>query len=32
LQTGKPIKGVFEGEVSLNNCSMASSGQAMSCN
>jgi hypothetical protein len=32
LQTGKPIEGVFEGEVSLNNCSMASSGQAMSCN
>jgi prepilin-type N-terminal cleavage/methylation domain-containing protein len=32
LQTGKAIEGVFEGEVSLNNCSMASSGQAMSCN
>jgi len=32
LQTGKPIEGVFEGEVSVNNCSMASSGQAMSCN
>lgn len=32
LQTGNPIQGVFEGEVSLNNCSMASSGQAMSCN
>jgi len=32
LQTGKPIEGVFEGEVSLNNCSMASNGQAMSCN
>jgi len=31
LQTGKPIEGVFEGEVSLNNCSMASNGQAMSC-
>lgn len=32
LQTGKAIEGVFEGEVSVNNCSMASSGQAMSCN
>jgi type II secretory pathway pseudopilin PulG len=32
LQTGKPIEGVFEGEISVNNCSMASSGQAMSCN
>lgn len=32
LQTGNPVQGVFEGEVSLNNCSMASSGQAMSCN
>jgi prepilin-type N-terminal cleavage/methylation domain-containing protein len=31
-QTGLPIEGVFEGEVSVNNCSMASSGQAMSCN
>jgi prepilin-type N-terminal cleavage/methylation domain-containing protein len=31
LQTGKPVEGVFEGEVSLNNCSMASNGQAMSC-
>jgi prepilin-type N-terminal cleavage/methylation domain-containing protein len=31
LQTGKPIEGVFEGGVSLNNCSMASNGQAMSC-
>jgi prepilin-type N-terminal cleavage/methylation domain-containing protein len=31
LQTGKPVEGVFEGEVSLNNCSMASTGQAMSC-
>ena len=32
LQTGNPVQGVFQGEVSLNNCSMASSGQAMSCN
>jgi hypothetical protein len=31
LQTGQPIEGTFEGEVSLNNCSMASNGQAMSC-
>jgi prepilin-type N-terminal cleavage/methylation domain-containing protein len=31
VQTGNPVQGVFEGEVSLNNCSMASSGQAMSC-
>jgi len=31
LQTGKPIEGVFAGEVSVNNCSMASNGQAMSC-
>ncbi len=31
-QTGAAIEGVFEGEVSVNNCSMASSGQAMSCN
>lgn len=32
LQTGNPVQGVFEGEVSLNNCSMASTGQTMSCN
>lgn len=32
LQTGNPVQGVFAGEVSLNNCSMASTGQAMSCN
>jgi len=31
LQTGKPVEGVFEGEASVNNCSMASTGQAMSC-
>jgi prepilin-type N-terminal cleavage/methylation domain-containing protein len=31
LQTGKPIEGVFEGEVSLNNCSMAANGYGMSC-
>ena len=31
LQTGKPVEGVFEGEASVNNCSMASNGQAMSC-
>ena len=31
LQTGGSIEGTFEGEVSLNNCSMASNGQAMSC-
>jgi prepilin-type N-terminal cleavage/methylation domain-containing protein len=32
LQTHNPVQGVFAGEVSLNNCSMASTGQAMSCN
>jgi prepilin-type N-terminal cleavage/methylation domain-containing protein len=31
LKTGQPIETSFEGEVSLNNCSMASTGQAMSC-
>lgn len=31
LQTQKPIESVFEGEISLNNCSMAVNGQPMSC-
>jgi len=31
LKTGLPIETSFEGEVSLNNCSMASVGQQMSC-
>ena len=30
-KTGLPIETSFEGEVSLNNCSMASVGQQMSC-
>ena len=30
-KTGLPIETSFEGEVSLNNCSMASGGQQMSC-
>jgi hypothetical protein len=30
-KTGLPIETSFEGEVSLNNCSMASKGQPMSC-
>jgi thiamine biosynthesis lipoprotein ApbE len=30
-KTGQPIETTFQGEVSLNNCSMAASGQAMSC-
>jgi prepilin-type N-terminal cleavage/methylation domain-containing protein len=30
-KTGQPIETSFEGEVSLNNCSMASTGQVMSC-
>jgi prepilin-type N-terminal cleavage/methylation domain-containing protein len=30
-QTGMPIETSFEGEVSLNNCSMATTGQNMSC-
>jgi type II secretory pathway pseudopilin PulG len=31
LKTKQPIQTTFEGEVSLNNCSMAASGQPMSC-
>src|ERR1700730_1757821 len=31
MKTGKAIQTSFEGEVSLNNCSMAASGQPMSC-
>ncbi len=31
-KTGQPIESTFEGEVSLNNCSMAAVGQGMSCN
>jgi prepilin-type N-terminal cleavage/methylation domain-containing protein len=30
-KTGQPIETTFEGEVSLNNCSMAAAGQGMSC-
>ena len=30
-QTGLPIETTFEGEISLNNCSMASNGLPMSC-
>jgi prepilin-type N-terminal cleavage/methylation domain-containing protein len=30
-KTGQPIETSFEGEVSLNNCSMASTGTLMSC-
>jgi prepilin-type N-terminal cleavage/methylation domain-containing protein len=30
-KTGQPIETSFEGEISLNNCSMASSGYPMSC-
>ena len=30
-KTKQPIQTTFEGEVSLNNCSMAASGQSMSC-
>jgi hypothetical protein len=30
-KTGLPVETSFEGEVSLNNCSMAFTGQAMSC-
>jgi prepilin-type N-terminal cleavage/methylation domain-containing protein len=30
-KTRQPIETTFQGEVSLNNCSMAASGQAMSC-
>lgn len=32
FKTGQTIETAFEGEVSLNNCSMAASGQPMSCN
>ena len=31
MQNGQPIESVFEGEVSLNNCSIAVTGQPMSC-
>jgi len=31
LKTGQPIETSFEGEVALNNCSMASTGLPMSC-
>jgi prepilin-type N-terminal cleavage/methylation domain-containing protein len=31
MKTGQVIQTSFEGEVSLNNCSMAASGQPMSC-
>ena len=31
MQNGLPIESVFEGEVSLNNCSIAINGQPMSC-
>ncbi len=30
-QTGQPIETSFEGEISLNNCSLAASSQPMSC-
>jgi hypothetical protein len=30
-KTNQPIETSFEGEVSLNNCSMAATGQNMSC-
>jgi prepilin-type N-terminal cleavage/methylation domain-containing protein len=30
-KSGQPIETTFQGEVSLNNCSMAASGQTMSC-
>lgn len=32
IRTGQPIETNFEGEVSLNNCSLAANGQPMSCN
>lgn len=32
IKTGQPIETNFEGEVSLNNCSLAANGQPMSCN
>lgn len=31
MQNGQPIESVFEGEVSLNNCTVAVNGQPMSC-
>ena len=31
MQSGQPIESVFEGEVSLNNCTIAVNGQPMSC-
>lgn len=31
MQNGLPIESVFEGEVSLNNCTVAVNGQPMSC-
>lgn len=31
MQNGQPIESVFEGEVSLNNCTIAVNGQPMSC-
>jgi hypothetical protein len=31
IKTNQVIQTSFEGEVSLNNCSMAASGQPMSC-
>lgn len=31
MQSGQPIESVFEGEVSLNNCTVAINGQPMSC-
>jgi hypothetical protein len=31
-KTKQPIETNFEGEVSLNNCSMAATGIGMSCN
>jgi hypothetical protein len=31
LQSGLPLETDFQGEVSLNNCSMAASGAPMSC-
>ena len=32
IKTGQPVETNFEGEVSLNNCSLAANGQPMSCN
>jgi prepilin-type N-terminal cleavage/methylation domain-containing protein len=31
MQNGQPIESVFEGEISLNNCTIAVNGQPMSC-